>query len=149
MNSDYRDLLAALNGTGARYLVVGGYAIALHAEPRFTRDFDVWVEPSPANAAHVWTALAAFGAPLSELTVNDLASDGLIFQIGVAPCRIDILTSVDGLTFAEAWPNRVQDRYGDQPAQFIGFEDLIRNKRASGRAQDLADVELLQKHRDR
>jgi hypothetical protein len=149
MNSDYRDLLAALNDAGARYLVVGGYALALHAEPRFTRDLDIWVEASPENASRVWEALAAFGAPLAELNVEDLSSEGLVFQIGVAPCRADILTSVTGVAFEEAWPNRVDDRYGDQTAHFIGFSELVRNKRASGRPQDLADVELLEKHRPR
>jgi hypothetical protein len=149
MNSDYRDLLAALNAAGASYLVVGGYALAVHAQPRFTRDLDVWIDPDPANAARVWQALAAFGAPLSELTVSDLTSPELVYQIGVAPSRVDILTSIDGITFPEAWPHRVQHPYGDQPVQFIGFDDLVRNKRASGRAQDLADVELLEKHRPR
>jgi hypothetical protein len=149
MNSDYRDLLAALNAAGASYLVVGGYALAVHAEPRFTRDLDVWIDADPANATRVWQALADFGAPLSELTPADLTSPELVFQIGVAPSRVDILTSIDGVTFAEAWPHRVRHSYGDQLVPFIGFDELVRNKRASGRAQDLADVELLEKHRPR
>jgi hypothetical protein len=121
MNSDFRDLLAALNAADARYLVVGGYALALHAEPRFTKD----------------------------LSKEDLAAPELVYQLGIAPSRVDILTSIDGVTFPEAWPNRVEQPYGGEPAFFIGFEDLLRNKRASGRPQDLADVELLEKHRRR
>jgi len=149
MNSDFRDLLVALNAAGAKYLIVGGYALALHAEPRFTKDLDIWVECSPANGKAVWNALAAFGAPLSDLAKEDLAVPGLVYQLGVAPSRVDILTSIDGVEFADAWASRVDQRYGGEPASFIGFEDLVRNKRASGRPQDLIDADLLDKHRRR
>ncbi len=144
VNPDFRDLFAALNAGDARYLLVGGYAVAFHAEPRFTKDLDVWVEPSPANAARVHDALQAFGAPLQELTQGDLARAGLVFQIGVPPNRIDIVTAIDGVEFAEAWSGRAEATYGDQAVPVIGRNELIRNKRASGRPQDLLDLEVLE-----
>ena len=143
VNPDFRDLFAALNAAGARYLLVGGYAVAFHAEPRFTKDLDIWTEPSAANAVLVREALQAFGAPLQDLTVADLGRVGLVFQIGVPPNRIDIITSIDGVEFAEAWPGQAETTYGDQPIPVIGRADLIRNKRASGRPQDLLDLEVL------
>jgi hypothetical protein len=146
MNSDFRDLFAALNAAGARYLVVGGYALALHAQPRFTKDLDIWIERSAENAQAVWDALAAFGAPMSGLSPEDLASPELVYQLGIPPSRVDILTSIDGVSFSEAWPRRVEEPYGDQPASFIGFADLIANKRAAGRPQDLADLEMLERY---
>ena len=145
VNPDFRDLFAELNAVEARYLLVGGYAVAFHAQPRFTKDLDVWTDPEPTNAARVHEALRKFGAPLQELSVADLARPGLLFQIGVPPNRIDVLTGIDGVAFAEAWPARVETTYGDQPVPVIGRADLIRNKRASGRPQDLIDLGLLEK----
>ena len=145
VNSDFRDLFAALNAAGARYLLVGGYAVAFHAEPRFTKDLDVWTEPEPENARRVLDALRAFGAPLQELSAGDLARPGIVFQIGVPPNRIDVVTSIDGVTFDAAWPDRVETSYGDQPMFVIGRACLIRNKRAAGRPQDLIDVVALER----
>lgn len=145
VNPDFRDLFAALNEAGAKYLLVGGYALAYHSHPRYTRDLDVWVEPSDANARAVMTALGAFGAPLGELRVSDLAGADVVFQIGVPPNRIDVVTGIDGLTFAEAWPNRLHAAFGDQPIAVISRLDLVRNKRASGRPQDLLDAERLER----
>jgi hypothetical protein len=102
MNSDFRDLFAALNAVGARYLVVGGYALALHAEPRFTKGLDIWIDRTPENAQMVWNALAAFGAPVTKVSPSDLASPDLVYQLGVPPSRVDILTSIDGVDFASA-----------------------------------------------
>ena len=146
VNSDFRDLFAALNAAGVRYLLVGGYALAFHAEPRFTKDLDVWVEPLPENAARVMKALADFGAPLQGVTFEDFARPGIVFQMGVPPNRIDVLTGVDGVTFEEAWPGRAESSYGDQAITVIGRSDLVRNKRASGRPQDLLDVQMLDRH---
>ncbi len=146
VNRDFRDLFAALNGAGSRYLVVGGYAVAFHAEPRYTKDLDVWVEPSADNAARVFPALSEFGAPLGDLSPEDLARPGLIFQIGLPPNRIDIITAIDGVEFAEAWEGRAHLDYGDQRIAVIGREALLRNKRAAGRPQDLIDVQLIEKH---
>jgi hypothetical protein len=145
VNPDFRDLFAALNGVQARYLLVGGYAVAFHAEPRFTKDLDIWIDPEAANAALVLEALRVFGAPLQELTHSDLARPGTVFQIGVPPNRIDILTAIDGVLFPEAWPNRARTTYGDQAVPVIGRAQLVQNKRASGRPQDLLDLELLRK----
>lgn len=146
VNRDFRDLLAAFNDAGVKYLIVGGYALAYHAQPRFTKDLDVFVEPTSENASRAYAALAAFGAPLTNLSQQDLATDGTIFQIGIAPNRIDILTAIDGVTFAEAWAGRSQSRYGEQNMPIIGKAELIKNKRASARPQDLVDVSLLETH---
>src|SRR5438094_4350560 len=97
INPDFRDLFAALNDAGAKYLLVGGYAVALHAQPRFTKDLDLWIDLDTENAARVFEALRSFGAPLTELSVEDLAQPELIFQIGVAPNRVDVMTSIDGV----------------------------------------------------
>ena len=144
LNSDFRDLFAALNAAGARYLLVGGYAVAFHAQPRFTKDLDVWAEPSPGNAGRVLDALRQFGAPLQDLTGPDLERPGTVFQIGVPPNRIDIVTAIDGVDFAEAWPERAETTYGDQPVPVIGKRQLVKNKRAAGRPQDLLDLEVLE-----
>jgi hypothetical protein len=143
VNRDFRDLFAALNDAGAEYLVVGAHALAAHGHVRATKDIDVWVRADPGNAVKVHRALDAFGAPLDNLTPADLAAPDVVFQIGVAPNRIDILTVVSGLTFEEAWPARVRSRYGDQAIAVLSREHLIQNKLASGRLQDLADVERL------
>ena len=144
VNPDFRDLFAALNEAGAKYLLVGGYALAYHSHPRYTRDLDVWVEPTDSNARAVLAALGAFGAPLGELRASDLMGADVVFQIGVPPNRIDVVTGIDGLTFAEAWPNRLRATFGDQAISVIGRQDLVRNKRASGRPQDLLDAETLE-----
>lgn len=144
-NPDFRDLFAAFNAAQVRYLLVGGYALAFHGRPRFTRDLDVWLEPNAENAARAYAALGAFGAPLQELQAGDLERPGLIFQIGVAPNRIDVLTGIDGLTFADAWPDRQETLYWDQPVPVISRDHLILNKRSTGRPQDLLDVEELEK----
>jgi hypothetical protein len=106
----------------------------------------VWVRPHAANASRVVAALAAFGAPLHDLTAADMAAAGTIFQIGVAPVRIDVITSVDGLVFEEAWASRVQAPFADQTVPVLSREDLIKNKRAAGRDQDLIDVKWLEQH---
>jgi hypothetical protein len=144
VNPDFGDLFAALNGAGARYLLVGGYAVAFHAQPRFTKDLDVWTDLDPVNAARVLGALRQFGAPLHELTTADLERPGTVFQIGVPPNRIDVVTAIDGVTFREAWPDRAETTYGDQTVPVIGRRHLIQNKRASGRPQDLLDLAVLE-----
>jgi hypothetical protein len=144
-NSDFRDLLAALNAAGAEYLVVGAHALAAHGHPRASKDLDVWVHATVDNAERTYRALAAFGAPLDDLRVDDLSTAGTIFQIGVEPVRIDIITSIDGVDFEEAWPDRVSADYGGQPVSVISRKHLIQNKRAAGRPQDVADVDALEK----
>jgi hypothetical protein len=143
-NSDFRDLFAALNAADAEYLVVGALALAAHGHIRATKDLDVWVRASPENAKRVHGALTAFGAPLQDLTIDDLASPDLVFQIGVAPVRVDIITSIDGVEFDEAWSEKLQSEYADQIVHVLSRRHLIQNKKASGRLQDLADVEALE-----
>jgi len=133
INPDFRDLFAALNDAGARYLLVGGYALAVHTVPRFTKGLDVWVDATPANAPLVINALRMFGAAMESLGEADLSRPGIVFQIGLAPNRIDILTDIDGVSFPDAWPGRVATTYGDQPVAVIGRADLVANKRAAGR----------------
>ncbi|XXX76543.1 nucleotidyltransferase [Sorangium sp. So ce134] len=142
-NRDFRDLFAELNAAGAEYLVVGAHALAAHGHVRATKDLDVWVRCSADNAARVHAALCAFGAPVAALSLEELGSPGIVFQIGVEPVRVDILTSIDGVSFDDAWQARVPSRYDDQAIQVISREHLIANKLASGRLQDLADVERL------
>ena len=144
MNRDFRDLLAGLNEQGAEYLIVGAHALAAHGHVRATKDLDVWVRPSPENAMKVVRTLVAFGTPLHDLTENDLSNPGTVFQIGIPPLRIDIITAIDGLTFDEAWPARLITKFADQPAAVLSKEHLILNKRASGRPQDLADLAWLE-----
>ena len=144
-NSDFRDLLAELNAAAAEYLVVGAHALAVHGPARASKDLDVWVRSTPVNAQRVYQALAAFGASLQDLKVEDLATSGTVFQIGVEPVRVDIITSIDGVDFDTAWPDRVHSSYADQPVYVISRDHLIQNKRAAGRPQDLADIDALER----
>ena len=144
-NIDFRDLFAALNAAGAEYLVVGAHALAAHGHVRATKDLDVWIRASPENASRVYRALGSFGAPPHGLSVEDLAGPDLIFQIGVPPVRIDIITSIDGVEFDSAWRERMPSEYADQRVHVLSRRHLIENKKASGRLQDLADVEFLEK----
>jgi hypothetical protein len=146
VNPDFRDLFSAFNAASVKYLLVGGYAVAFHAEPRFTKDLDLWIEPSEPNARAAYGALTAFGAPVALLSAADLATPDQILQIGVPPNRIDVVTSIDGVAFESAWPNRVETTYGTERIWVVGRADLILNKRASGRPQDLLDVAVLERH---
>jgi hypothetical protein len=144
MNPDFSDMLSALSAEGVEYLLVGAYAMAVHGVPRATGDIDVWVRPSPDNAECILRALARFGAPLGGLRAADLAGEGTVFQVGVAPNRVDVITAIDGVTFDAAWPRRVTSAIEGLTIPVIGREDLIRNKRSTGRARDLADAEQLE-----
>jgi hypothetical protein len=141
MNQDFIDLLRAFADAEVRFLVVGAYALALHGRPRATGDLDVWVEPTPENAARVMRALAAFGAPLTDIAEADFAREGVTYQIGVPPGRIDILTDLTGINFGEAWADRMRRPFGTVEVDFIGRASFIRNKRATGRPKDLGDIE--------
>jgi len=127
MNQDFIDLLRAFADAEVRFLVVEAYALALHGRPRATGDLDVWVEATPQNAARVMRALAAFGAPLTEIAEADFAREGVTYQIGVPPGRIDILTDLTGITFDEAWAGRVRRPFGNVEVDFIGRASFIRN----------------------
>jgi hypothetical protein len=141
MNQDFIDLLRAFADADVRFLVVGAYALALHGRPRATGDLDVWVEATPENAARVMRALAAFGAPLTDIAEADFAREAVTYQIGLPPGRIDILTDLTGITFGEAWADRVRHPFGNVEVDFIGRASFIRNKRATGRPKDLGDIE--------
>ncbi|MGH8675685.1 MAG: hypothetical protein ACREVG_15410 [Burkholderiales bacterium] len=145
MSPDFKDLLSEFNARGVEYLVVGAHALAAHGRVRATGDLDVWVRPEAANAGRVMEALVEFGAPLHDLTIEDLRRPGTIFQIGVAPLRIDILTDIDAVEFDEAWSSRFVAQFAGETVPVLSVPLLIRNKRAVGRAQDLADVEWLEK----
>jgi hypothetical protein len=145
VNEDFRDLLAALLAADARFLVVGAHAMAVHGVPRATGDLDVWIATDQANAARVWAALLRFGAPVTSLGVSeaDLQLPDQVIQIGLPPRRIDILTSITGVDFEDAWGGRVIHDVGGLTVPFLGRAALVRNKRATGRTRDRADLELL------
>ncbi|HYM22129.1 MAG TPA: hypothetical protein VEU08_02940 [Vicinamibacterales bacterium] len=143
MNEDFLDLLRAFSEADVQFVIVGAYALAHHGRPRATGDLDVWIEPTLENARRVMAALRAFGAPLKDIGEQDFARPGAVVQIGVPPRRIDILTDLTGITFEEAWPQRERGSFGTLQVDFLGREALIKNKRATGRAKDLGDIEGL------
>ena len=140
---DFRDLLALLNEHKAEYLIVGGYALAFHGAPRFTGDIDIFVRPNEENARRVLDALAAFGFQFPNLTAADFASPNKVIQLGVPPVRIDIVTSISGVSWEEAEAGKEPGVFGDVPVSYIGRQAYITNKRAVGRRKDLADIEAL------
>jgi hypothetical protein len=148
-NPDFRDLFAAFNDAGVEYIVVGAHAVMVYTEPRYTKDLDIWVRPEHANSERVLTALTAFGAPLTDVRADDFAVEGTVFQIGVPPNRIDVITSVDGLVFEQVYSRTQRAAYGDVPIRILGRDDLLRNKRTVGRPQDLIDVDRLERSRKR
>jgi hypothetical protein len=143
VNRDFVDMLSALSEAGAEYLVVGAHALAAHGTPRATGDLDIWIRPTRENAARAWRALLAFGAPLTELSEADLREPDIVFQIGVPPSRVDLLTSISGVEWTQAWQGRIHVVIQGLDIPVLGRAELIANKRATGRAKDLADLEAL------
>ncbi len=146
MWNDQKDILRVFNAHGVEYLIVGGHAVSRHAEPRATKDLDVFIRNDARNAERVFQALAEYGAPLARLTIDDFRSHPeMTFQIGMDPIRVDLLQSIDGVAFEDAWERRVESTITTEaiPVHFISLEDLIANKLASRRTRDLADVEAL------
>lgn len=145
MIEDFHDVLTELVRSGARFLVVGAHALSAHGVPRATVDLDIWVAPDPDNAHHVYAALVAFGAPLAALGITraDFQTPDIVTQFGLPPLRIDVMTSVSGLTFEEAWRARIEGEIEGVRVPILDRASFIRNKRASGRKKDLADLELL------
>ncbi|MGH9412862.1 MAG: nucleotidyltransferase [Terriglobales bacterium] len=137
-------LLSELSAAEVKFLVVGAYAMAWYGLPRGTKDLDLWVEPSLANAEHVMHALAQFGAPLAHVTVDDFARPGAVYQIGKDPVRADVLTELTGLDFGAAWQRRQAGELGGVAVQYLGREDFLINKRAVARPQDLVDAARLE-----
>ena len=143
LTEDFKDLLRLLNANAATYLIVGGHAYGVHAEPRTTKDLDLFIKSDPENAKAVFRALEQFGAPLAGMTEKDFTDESTL-QIGVPPNRIDVLQRIDGVTFDEAWAHRIEGVFDEEiVASVISREDLIRNKLAAGRDQDLLDVKVL------
>ncbi len=143
INSDYSDLLRIFNANNVRYLVIGGYAVVQYAEPRYTKDLDVWISTDKVNAKAVYKALKEFGAPLEGMTEKDFSEEGYFFQMGVPPVRLDVLMGIPGVVFEDCWKRQVLVDFDGLPVRFISKPDLIIAKRASGRPQDLLDAELL------
>ena len=144
LNSHYKEILSILSEKKVRFLLVGAYAMAVHGYPRSTMDIDLWVMPDPENALLVLQALEDFGAPIGDLSVEDFQKDDVVFQIGVAPLRIDMLTSIDGLKFEDAFASSELVDIEGISINVLSIPDLIKNKQATGRIKDLADVEVLE-----
>ena len=144
LNPDYADMLSAFVDHDVRFLVVGAYAMAGHGYLRATVDLDLWVEATPENAQRVYDALVEFGAPADHFDEVDFTVEGMVLQVGVAPQRIDILTQISGVTFAEAWRHHAMGIVGDLEVPILSREDLITNKRATGRNKDMRDARLLE-----
>jgi len=147
LNPDYQDILSIFNEQGVEYLVVGAYALAAHGLPRATGDIDLWIRRSDENARQVWQSLARFGAPLTDLSRGDLVTPDIVFQIGVAPRRIDILTSIAALEFDEAWEHRKVVEVEGLQIPVLSREDLLKNKKALRREKDLGDIAWLERRR--
>ena len=145
MNSDFRDLLRSLHECEVRYLVAGGYAVIHHSQPRYTKDIDIWLEPSAENARKLMRAFLQFGIPMIGVTEADFAQPGTQFNLGVPPCAVDLLTTIPGLEFEAAWANRVISEENDFPIYYLGKADLIKAKKKAGRPQDLADLDELRR----
>jgi len=145
VNSDFSDLLRIFNVNGVKYLVIGGYAVIQYAEPRYTKDLDVWISTDESNAEAVYKSLREFGAPLEELSTKDFSEEGFFFQMGIPPVRVDILMGIPGAKFEDCWQRRNVIEFDGIHVCFIARKDLIATKRASGRPQDLIDVDLLVK----
>lgn len=148
LNADFRDLLEVFAEAEVQFMLVGAHALAAHGIVRSTGDLDVWVNPQPDNARRVVAALARFGAPLAQhgVTSADFERLGTVYQLGLPPRRIDVLTSISGVAFDEAWPQRVEVPLGAHALMVLGREALLANKRAAGRPKDLLDVEALERH---
>ena len=144
LNNHYKDILSILSEKKVKFILVGAYAMAVHGYPRSTMDIDLWVMPDPKNALLVLQTLGEFGAPVDNLSPDDFQKKDLIFQIGVAPCRIDIITSIDGLNFDNAFSRSELVDIEGIPVHVLSITDLIINKRATGRTKDLADAETLE-----
>jgi hypothetical protein len=145
ISSDYKDLLRGLNAAGVRYLIVGGYAVMIYTEPSYTKDLDIWVDPALENAQSLFRALSEFGAPLKGISPRDFTEPGIFYQMGVEPVRLDVMTSLPGLVFGEAWERKEAVDFDGEPAFVLGREDLILSKKLTGRPRDRKHARQLQK----
>jgi hypothetical protein len=145
VEKDFKEFIESLNRNSVRYLIVGSFALSFYAEPRYTKDIDILIDSTASNADRLMMAIREFGFSDIELGSGDFLESDQVIQLGVAPLRIDLLTSLKGVPFVEAWGRRTSGQYGDVPAFFISKQDLIDHKRLVGRKQDLADIEMLTK----
>lgn len=143
LNEDYREMLQILLGNDVRFLVVGAYALGAYGYPRATGDFDIWVDTSPDNSKKIYASLAQFGAPLSDISETTFTEEGIMFQIGIAPRRIDLITHIDGVDFKEAYETKKVIEVDHLRIPFISRDNLIKNKRSTGREKDKLDAEYL------
>jgi hypothetical protein len=146
LRPDFKDFLRLLNKQQVKYLIVGGYAVMKYTEPFFTEDKDIWIDATPDNARRTYQALVEFGAPMADLTVHDLTQQQIVFQFGVAPARVNVMTSIDAVAFGEAWTHRVQTHLSEIPISIISFEHLKQNKRAANRDTDKIHLARLEKY---
>lgn len=146
-NQDFSDMFRTLNAAGVRYLVAGAYAVIHHTEPRYTKDIDIWVLPSPENASRVYRALSEFGAPLEGVSERDFTDRAVVYQIGIEPNRIDILMEVGDLDFEECWARAVDTTYDGHPIRVLALDDVLRAKSGTGRLEDRLDVQRLRRAR--
>lgn len=144
VEKDYEEFLELLNAHEVKYCVVGAFALAFHARPRYTKDLDVFIEPASDNAGKIIRVIKEFGFESINLTEKDFEKVDQIIQLGYEPVRIDLLTSISGCDFKEVWDNKVISKYGNVEVNFIGKVELLKNKRASGRKQDLADIDTIE-----
>lgn len=142
-NQDFKDLFRVFNEERVEYLVAGAHAVIYFSEPRYTKDLDIWINPTPENAKRVYAGLARFGAPLREITIDDFCRKEMIYQVGIEPNRIDILMGIAGVEFDQAWADKVESTYDGEPIHIMGRENLRKAKKAAGRPQDLLDLEKL------
>jgi len=146
LKPDFKLLLRLFNQHQVRYLIVGWYAVMKYTEPFYTKDMDILVDPIAANAQQAYAALAEFGAPMADLTIHDLTQPNTVFQFGMAPARVDVLTTIDAVTFPEAWKNRVETQLSGIPISIISLQDLIHNKETAGRDTDRLHLDRLRKY---
>ena len=146
LKPDFKEPLRLLNRHQVTYLIVGGYAVMKYTEPFYTKDMDIWIDPSPENAQRTYTALVEFGAPMADLTIHDLAQQQVVFQFGMAPVRVDVMTSIDAVTFGEAWKHRVQTHLGDIPISIVSLQHLIQNKEVADRDTGRIHLARLRKY---
>jgi hypothetical protein len=145
---DFEELLECFQRHEVRFVIVGAYALAHHAKPRYTKDLDIFVEATGVNGARIVKALEEFGFGGLGISESDFSAPGRILQLGVPPNRVDIMTTIDGVSFGEVWEGRVHGAYGAASVAYIGYDDLIRNKSAAARPQDLADLQTLRRSRN-
>lgn len=147
LNEDYKEMLQLLSEEQVDFIIVGAYALGVHGYPRATGDIDIWVKPNNTNSRKLYTALARFGAPLEQFEIDDFAIKGIIFQIGVIPRRIDIITKIDGVTYEEADEDKITVEVEGLMLPVISLKKLIKNKMATGREKDQLDIKTLKKRK--